>query len=433
MATVNRLTAKLIANLSERGNYPDGRNLYLQVSAFGTKSWLFRYTLDGSTHWMGLGSLLDISLADARRKRDELRLKLLEGVCPLSERREQRALRRATKVRSKTFFECATELIKAKESGWKNEKHAAQWYATFEETKRGTKVFPAATQLINNLPVSEIDTPEILKVLEPIWTTKTETASRVRGRIEAVLDWARVAGLRTGDNPARWSGHLEYLLAKKSKVVTVEHHDAIPYSELPAFMSELRERESVSARALEFLILTIGRTGEIIGGQLDEITEEVVKDPNTEVEQKITFWTVPAERMKAKKEHRVPLCDRAIEILQNVPREAGNPYLFPGAKEGQGLSNMAMLELLRGMRGRGATVHGLRSSFRDWAAETTHYPNEILEMALAHTIGNKAEAAYRRGDLVMKRARLMDEWSRYCAGKPRRKADNVTPIRQAVS
>jgi len=299
-----------------------------------------------------------------------------------------------------TFKACADAYIKANRPSWKNDKHIGQWEATFNETKRGKRLFPAATASINGLPVAAIDTGLVHKLLEPIWYSTPETASRVRGRVERVLAWATVAGYRSGDNPARWTGNLKELLPSPTKVAAVEHHNALPYSDIPAFMSELRAKESVSARALEFTILCAARTGEAIGAKWGEI----------DLEGKL--WTVPPERMKAGKEHRVPLSARAIAILTALPCDGD--YVFMGATRDRPLSNMAMLELVRGMH-NGLTVHGFRSTFRDWAAEQTAYPHEMCEIALAHAVGNKVEAAYRRGDMMEKRRRLMADWAKYCA------------------
>jgi integrase len=300
-----------------------------------------------------------------------------------------------------TFKQAAAAYVEANRAAWKNLKHAKQWGATFGTT----------TAAINDLAVSAIDTGLVLKVLEPIWTKKPETAVRVRGRIEAVLDWAKVRGFRDGENPARWRGHLDHILPKKSRIASVKHLDALPYSAMSAFMTELRAREGVTARALEFAILTAARSGEILGTQCSEIDVDA------------RLWTIPANRMKAKKEHRIPLSDQAMEILETLPRD--------GARVFVGLGRDGMLECLRGLREEG-TVHGFRSTFRDWAAETTAYPNELLEVALAHTIGNKAEAAYRRGDMMEKRRQLMADWADYCARPPAARGE-VWGIRERMA
>jgi integrase len=322
---------------------------------------------------------------------------LVDGIDPLEDRKAKKAARALTAAKSMTFRECAEAFIAANEGAWKNAKHAAQWISTLV-----AYVYPK----IGNLPVAAIDTGLVLKCVEPIWRDKTETASRVRGRIESILDWATVRKYRQGDNPARWTGHLEHVLPSKGKLAKVNHHAALPYAELPAFMVALRQREGVAARALEATVLTVSRTGEIIGGRWDEI----------DLDAKV--WTIPAGRMKGDREHKVPLSERAIELLQTLPTEEGNPHVFIGPRPGSGLSNMSMTAVLRRMGYGHVTVHGFRSSFRDWAAERTNYPNHVVEMALAHAIGDKVEASYRRGDLLAKRRQLMEAWAKYCTSPP---------------
>jgi integrase len=405
MRKANKLTPLAIKNKRKPGVYGDGRGLYLQVSRSGTKSWLFRFMRDGVARKMGLGAIHTVPLADARQRAAEARRAVLDGIDPIEARQAKRAMGRLDAAKAITFRACAEKFIAAQEAGWKSGKHAKQWANTL-----ATYAYP----LIGPLPVAAIDTGLVLKVIEPIWNTKSETAGRVRGRIESVLDWATVREYRTGENPARWRGHLDNVLPKRSKVQPVRHHDAMAYAELPAFMSELRQQDNISARALEFTVLCATRTGETVGAEWPEI----------DVAGKV--WTIPGERMKGGKEHRVPLSERALAILAALPREGS--FVFPGAKAGKPLSNMAMLQLLRGMRGMGATVHGFRSTFRDWAAERTNYQNHIVEMALAHTVGDKVEAAYRRGDLFDKRRKLMAEWAGYCAA-PASKARNVVAMR----
>jgi integrase len=413
----NKLSLAAVRAASKPGLYGDGHGLYLQVSAFETKAWVFRYMLDGRARKMGLGPVHTVSLAEARRRAEDARLKVLDGVDPIDAAEAKRAERRLEAARAMTFKDCADAYVKANRSGWKNDKHAAQWGATFNETKRGKRVYPAATAIINDLPVYAIDTGLVRKVLEPIWYSTPETASRVRGRIERVLAWATVAGYRSGDNPARWAGHLKELLPAKTKVAAVVHHEAVPYRDMPSFMAALRAKHGVSARALEFTILSAARTGEVIGAKCGEIDLEA------------KLWAVPPARMKAGREHRVPLTDRALAILEALPRDS--EYLFPGARKSKPLSNMAMLELVRGMRSKGATVHGFRSTFRDWAAETTAYPNEMCEIALAHAVSDKTEAAYRRGDMMEKRRRLMADWAKYCERpQPETASPKVSPIRK---
>jgi integrase len=317
----------------------------------------------------------------------------IDGRDPLAAKRAKRDQARLAEARAMTFRQCAEAYIDAHRAGWRNPKHAGQWPATLE-----TYVYPT----MGALPVQAVDVGLVMKAVEPIWTTKPETAGRVRGRIESVLDWATARGYRQGENPARWRGHLENLLPKKSKVRRVEHHAALAYTEIAEFVAELRRQEGVGARALEFAILTAARTGEVLGARWDEIN----------IAERL--WTVPASRMKAGKEHRVPLSDAALAIVERLAAIRSGDFVFPGAREGRPLSNMAMLMTLRRM-GRGElTAHGFRSSFRDWAAERTAFPAEVAEMALAHVVGNKVEAAYRRGDMFEKRRQLADAWAKFC-------------------
>jgi integrase len=401
MAGIHKLSAAKVAKVTAPGRYGDGGGLWLQVTATETKqgpstakSWLFRYMLYGKARQMGLGPVHTVTLAEARDKARQARALLLEGIDPIDARHGRRADALAEAAKQITFKDAAEKYIAAHRAGWKNEKHGEQWKRTLENY-----AFP----IMGNMAVASVDTAHVLKVLEPIWNTKTETASRVRGRMESVLDWAKARHYRRGENPARWRGHLDKLLPAKAKVRKVKHHDAMPYGDVPAFVAELRDNDSISARALEFTILTAARTGEVIGARWPEI----------DLAAKV--WTVPAERTKSSREHRVPLTERAVEILASLPREEGNDHVFIGARKGKGLSNMAMLELLRGMVENGLTVHGFRSSFRDWAGERTNFPREVAEAALAHVLTDKTEAAYRRGDALEKRRQLMTAWTRYCA------------------
>jgi integrase len=399
MARIGRLTALKVGRLTARpGMHPDGGGLYLQVTENGA-SWIYRYMLNGRAREMGLGPLALFGLQDARAKALDARKLRHEGIDPIEARKAARARERLDAAKAMTFKQCAEAYINAHRAGWRNAKHAAQW-----ETTLATYAGP----VINALPVQTIDTALVLKVLEPIWATKPETASRLRGRVESILDWAKVRGYREGENPARWRAHLDKLLPARSKVRRVEHYAALPYAELPGFLVALREQEGIAARALEFTILTAARTGESMGATWNEINwaDKV--------------WTIAATRMKAGKEHRVPLCDRALAILREVkPAEVApnhaEQFVFPGGKPGQPLSNMAFLMLLRRMARDDLTAHGFRSTFRDWAAERTNFPSEVVEMALAHAVGDKVEAAYRRGDLFNKRRRLMSAWSEFCA------------------
>jgi integrase len=409
---INRLTAAAVKSATK--DTCDGYGLWLQISRYDTKSWLFRYTMDGHADSMGLGPVNTTSLAKARERAQRARELLQDGINPRLARDEKRLQQKVEAAKAMSFRQCADAYIATHRASWKNSKHAAQWHSTFNDTKRGKRVYPAATRLINDLPVATIDTDLVVKVLKPIWTTTPESASRIRGRIETVLDWATASKFRHGDNPARWRGLLEILLPGRTKA-SRGHHDAVPYKEISAFMMTLRDKRGVSARALEFTILTATRTSETIGAKWSEF----------DLQEKM--WTIPAERMKAAKEHRVPLSDRAMEVLSALPREGD--FVFLGTRSGKPLSNMAMLELVRGMR-QGTTVHGFRSSFRDWAAEQTSYPNELCEIALAHAVSDKTEGAYRRGDMMEKRRRLMADWAAYCERPTAAIGDNVTRIRE---
>jgi integrase len=384
--------------------HPDGKGLYLQVresNSDGSKAlsraWIYRYAAPGTgrERYMGLGSYPDVGLAVARAKATEARKLRQQQIDPIDHRDEQRAaLKRAEaeeKAKLATFDECRDAYVDSHRAGWRNTKHAKQWTNTLK-----TYVTP----VFGKLPIQVVDTGLVCKVLERIWTIKPETASRVRGRIEAILDWAKVRGYRSGENPARWRGHLDQVLPARSKVRKIAHHAALPYSEIGDFMVSLREREAVAARALEFTILTAARTGEVLGAR------------RTEIDLASKVWTIPGERMKAGREHRVPLSEQAIALIECVPIGHESEYVFPGERRAM-LSNMAMDMLLRRMNSD-VTVHGFRSTFRDWAADCTNFSNEVCEATLAHAIANKAEAAYRRGDLFEKRRKLMETWGQFC-------------------
>lgn len=406
--TIGKLTALAVMQAKDRGYYGDGGGLYLQISTSGAKSWVFRFKDAGRLREMGLGPLHTIGLADARQRALECRKARLDGRDPILDRKASRLAAKLDAAKAMTFTACAERYIASHKVGWRNAKHAAQWIATLN-----TYVYPS----FGALPVQAVDVGLVLKAIEPIWATKPETASRVRGRIESILDWATARGYRTGENPARWRGHLENLLPSRSKVRRVEHHAALPYPEIAAFVAELRAQEGIAARALEFAILTAARTGEVIGARWGEI------------ETAERLWTIPAERMKGGREHRVPLSDAAVGILEQMQKIRSGDFVFPGGKANRPLSNMALLMTLRRM-GRGKlTAHGFRSSFRDWAAERTTFPAEVAEMALAHTVGDKVEAAYRRGDLFGKRRQLVDAWAKFCAAPPA--AGAVVPIRRS--
>lgn len=406
----NVLTPLAVKN-AKPGRHADGGGLHLLVKESGARSWVYRFMLSGKSRDIGLGAAGPdgISLSQARDARDALRLKVKAGIDPLEERQreaaEALAAAQAAQVAGMTFKAVAETYIGANEGSWRNDKHRQQWKNTL-----ATYVYP----VIGELPVAEVGTAHVLQILEPIWKAKAETASRVRGRMETILDAAKARGYREGENPARWRGHIAQILPARSRF-TRGHHKAMPYEAIPVFVGALHKREAVAALALEFTILTATRTGEVIGAKWDEVDLDKA------------IWTIPASRMKAGKEHRVPLSPRAVEILKTT-QGLRKELLFPATKGGK-MSGMAMAMLMRRMK-VDATVHGFRSGFRDWAAECTGYAHEVCEMALAHVIGNKAEAAYRRGDLFDKRRRLMDDWATYCATIPAVGA-NVTPIRKA--
>ena len=407
---VERLTAIGVARLKKPGYYNDGAGLYLQVSPSGSKSWVFRYKIAKRPREMGLGSLQAFGLADARLRAKGARQLLADGIDPI-ERRSEVSVAAAVATRKAanalTFGMAADQYIEAHEGSWKNAKHGYQWRQTIDTY---------AKPVIGDVPVAAVDTDLVLQVLRPIWATKTETATRLRGRMEKVLDWAKALKHRDGDNPAEWRGNLDKLLANPNKIAPVINHPALPYTEIGAFMAQLRALPGVSPLATEFIILTAVRTGEALGARWSEI------------DMKGRTWTVPAVRMKMGKEHRVPLCDAAIAVLKKVKAlTSKSEFVFPGRKPNTQQSNMSCLALLRRMGRTDIVVHGFRSTFRDWAAEQTSYPREVAEMALAHSIGDKVEAAYRRGDLLEKRTHLMADWADFCGvvSKPA----EVVPIR----
>lgn len=397
--TLNKLSATQVAKLKVPGRHADGGGLYLFVDDSGRRRWIFMYTRAGKRTELGLGSARDLSLAKARAEAAALRALLASGGDPKAERAKDESV--------PTFGESADAYVEAMRPSWRNAKHAAQWTMTL------TKY----AQPIRAKSVDEIATKDVLKVLQPLWQRTPETAERLRGRIENVLDAAKARGHRSGENPARWRGHLDQLLPKRQRL-SRGHHKALAYEELPAFVADLLDRDAVAARALEFLILTAARSGEVLGAQADEV----------DLEKKV--WTIPAARMKAGREHRVPLSPRAIEIVEAMEALGRGPYLFPGPKPKGPLSSMSMAMLLRRMKSD-VTVHGFRSTFRDWASETTGFSHEVCEMALAHTIANKAEAAYRRGDLFDKRHKLMEAWAGYCASSDGGKVVQLKASRHA--
>lgn len=387
------LTEKGIAKLkSKPGRYSaKAHGLYLQVGPNGAASWVMRYERGGRERMLGLGPQSIVPLKLALERAREARLKLLDGIDPVEHKRAERDRATLEAARAMSFKQCAEAYFAAHADEWGNAKHRQQFLNTLRD-----HVFP----IMGSVAVAAIDEPLVLRVLTPIWREKTPTAKRVRNRIAAVLDYAAAAKFRTGTNPARWEGNLEFLLPKPDKIARVKHMAALPYAELSAFIAELRQQEGTAARALEFIILTAARTGEVIGARWDEIDGKV--------------WTVPAGRMKGGREHRVPLSERAIALLSGLYREQGNPHVFVGVRAGTSISPMAMFRVLRRMGRDDITVHGFRSSFRDWAAEATSFPHEVCEQALAHKVGTSVERAYKRSDLIAKRAKLMEAWASFC-------------------
>jgi integrase len=400
-----RTTAKLaptkvtaLLKAGTKGTYPDGANLYLQITGVGTGSWLFRYAERGSgakgakplMHWLGLGPVHTVGLAKARENARDLRQQIRDGNDPAKQRREAKN----GQVGGLSFGETADLYITAHEAGWRSPVHARQWRSSLRDY---------AIPIIGPLPVAKIETGDVMRVLEPIWNTKAETASRVRQRLEAVLDYAKTREWRSGENPARWKGHLSNLLADKEKVAPVQHHPAMDWQDTPAFMANLSIRQGMAAKALAFLILTATRSAETRAGTWGEI------------DLREGIWTVPPSRMKAGRPHRIPLAGAALSILQAVlpddPDAAA--LIFPGASGHKPLSDVALAKLLP----PNVTCHGFRSSFRTWAGERTTYAREVVEMALAHRLGDAVEQAYARGDLFQRRRRLMAEWAAYCAGE----------------
>lgn len=380
--------------------------LALQVTPSGARSWILRTTVGSKRRDIGLGGFPDVSLAGAREAARSTRAKIKEGIDPVAERQAARSTLAAALASARTFQQAAEAYIRAHEAGWKNSKHVAQWTTTLE-----TYAYP----IIGSLHVSDIATQHVVSVLEPIWSTKTETASRLRGRIESVLDWARVQGFREGENPARWKGHLDHILPARSKVQRTKHHAALDHRRISSFMAALQGIPGTGARALEFAILCASRSGEVRGATWKEIDLEA------------GTWTVPAERMKAEREHRIPLSPAALDLLRRQERMAETDLIFPSTKLSP-LSDMTLTAVIRRMQeasgqwadsnGKIITAHGFRSTFRDWAGETTPYPREVIEHALAHQLADKAEAAYARGTLFEKRRLLMNDWAGYCFTDP---------------
>jgi integrase len=423
---IGKLKALTVARLKQAGMYSDGGGLYLQVTNSGARSWIFRYwTQDrdpatsapirdntgmvrGRSREMGLGSVAVVSLEEARELAGEYRKLRRQGVDPIEARRNAKTQAALNAAKAITFAKCAEDYIQSHRAGWRNAKHAQQWENTLATY---------AQPIIGALPVQAIDTTLVYNVLKPIWTTKPEMGSRVRGRIENILDWAKVRGYRAGENPARWRGHLDHLLPARSKVKKTKHHAALPYAETPAFVAELQKRGGTAARALEFAILTAARSGEVLRAQWCEFN---LND---------AVWTVPGARMKAGRDHRVPLTPRALKIVSDMAG-LSDEFVFPNGESGRPLAEKALFKTLRRTKVENATVHGFRSAFRDWAAERTNFANEVCEAALAHTIENKTEAAYRRTDLFEKRRKLMQAWAKFC-NEPTSSAD-VIPLQRSA-
>jgi integrase len=386
------LEAIQVKRLTKSGLHAVGgvAGLLLQVTPTGARSWILRTMVGAKRRDIGLGGFPDVTLAMAREKAREAKEMIKHGIDPVEQRKAARGALMAAQAKGVSFDECARQFIKSKTVEFSNPKHAAQWTSTLRDY---------ASPLIGRLTVAEVELAHIVKVLEPIWRTKTETATRVRGRIESVLAWATVSGYREGDNPARWKGNLDAVLPKPAKLKNVQHHKALPWQNMSDFMEKLRQRQGMAARCLEFTILTGLRSGEVRGAKWQEIDLQA----NT--------WTVPAERMKMKKAHTVPLCDDAVKLLEQLPKFKDNGLVFPGARGGV-LSDVGVTKPIRAM-GYDVTVHGFRSTFRDWIAESTSYPHHVQEMALAHAVGNAVERAYRRGDLLAKRTNLMRDWCKF--------------------
>lgn len=394
---INRLNARRVTAETKPGRHADGGNLYLVVDPSGAKRWVFLFRWQGKLKEMGLGGLTSVSLARAREKAAAARALLDAGRNPITARKDEQAV--------PTFGEAADVYVAAHEASWKNDKHKAQWRTTLKDH--------AAS--LRPLLVDEIDTAAVLAVLQPIWTKKPETASRLRGRIEAILDAAKAAGHRSGENPAAWRGHLDHLLPGRQKL-SRGHFAAMPYGDIPAFIAALRAQDTVSALALEFLILTAARSGEVLGATWPEI------------DFKARVWAIPAERTKASREHRVPLSERAVEVLREAEKLRAGGHVFPGRLRDRPLSSMALEMTLRRMKVENATPHGFRSAFRDWAGNETHYPREICEAALAHAVGDRTEQAYRRSDALERRRALMTDWAAFI--EPREDTANVVDMRQ---
>jgi len=416
MRIIGKLKPLNVERMKQPGLHADGGGLWLQVRSATSKSWLFRYfigdhdpvtgepvrdpvtgRIKGRTREAGLGSFANVPLKEARELAANYRRLRAQGVDPLEQREELRRQAALDKAKALTFRQCAEAYIASHRKGWRSEKHAQQW-----TTSLATYAYP----VIGDLPVQAVDTQLVMRAIEQLWMEKPPTANRVRAQVEAILDWAKVRGYREGENPARWRGHLSNLLPKRSKVRPVKHYAALPYGEIPAFMAKLRTQEGVAARALEFCVLTAARIGEAVGAQ------------RSEIDLAGKLWMVPAERMKAHREHRVPLSRRAMAIVAERLAANNDDFVFPGARGADALTQRTVSRLLATMRRGDATLHGMRSAFRQWAAEQTNVSREIAELALAHVTGSAVERAYQRSDLLEPRRLLMDRWSAYCEQSP---------------
>ena len=385
------LTATQLAALKDEGVHWVAPSLYLQIRPQGTRSWLFRYSRGGENQWLGLGALADKPLSEARDEAAMLRVAVRRGADPIAEKQQVRQAAKRTRNSVPTFAQCAEQYIESHRAGWKNEKHVAQWEQT---------IATYANPVLGKMPVDQITVEDVLKVVQPIWTEKPETASRLRGRGEKILGGASAMKYRTRDNPAAGKGALSHLLPTISKIQTIEHHKAMPYDLVPLLMRDLVRNESTSAKALIFTVLTAARTSETLGATWDELDFG------------LKLWIVPGARMKAGREHRVPLSTPLVDLLTKLPRTS--KYVFPGSRPMKPLSNMSMLQLLRGLRGQGETIHGFRSAFSTWSREKTDSPREIVESCLAHASGDAVELAYRRTDFLDKRRELMAAWASFC-------------------
>ena len=403
---IDKLSALKIKNIKKAGWYPDGKGLYLQVGESGSKSWVYRYQVNGKEKRHGLGSLLGLSLINARKAAEHCRELRQQKIDPIEYKQKVEAEKRLNEAKTITFKECALAYIESHKAGWRNQKHESQWTNTLN-----TYAYP----VIGSLSVQDIDTGLVMEVIEPIWFTKTETASRVRQRIENILDWAKARNYRTGENPALWRGHLEKLLPKRTKVQKVKHHNAMPYTDIPDYFRSLRKVDTLAAKALAFTILTASRTSEARGALKDEINK------------KEKIWNIPDERMKAGRPHRVPLNRECFKLLKEAENYQRDNFIFPALTKDKPISDAALLKLLKQTHPK-LTVHGFRSTFRDWCAEMTAYPRELAESALAHTVKDQTEAAYQRGDMLEKRRELMEAWADYCLNGKTSK--NIIPIKR---